>query len=166
MLCDEDDVALREFLAAPVAGIERTAAALAAWLLPFQQIERRLDRIGAADAALRAADIRSLPTDAAVERVTGGLRYIADARIRRVILAPSYFARPFNMVFQGADWRLFCYPMADEVLESDASVPAPSMVRLFRALGDPTRLQVLRLLTEREWYLTELGPTSGSRSRP
>jgi ArsR family transcriptional regulator len=30
------------------------------------------------------------------------------------------------------------------------------MVRLFRALGDPTRLRILKLLGERDHYLTEL----------
>jgi ArsR family transcriptional regulator len=30
------------------------------------------------------------------------------------------------------------------------------MVRLYRALGDPTRMRILRLLSDRDWYLTEL----------
>ncbi len=156
MLCEDDNEAMRRFLAAPAAAIERTHFALSAWLSRFSPIEDRLERLGAADVALRQPEVRSLPPDEAVERITGGLRYFAEARIRRVILAPSYFARPFNMVFQGSDWRLFCYPIGDAVLESDSAVPPASMVRLFRALGDPTRLQILRLLRDRDWYLTEL----------
>ena len=156
LLCEEDNEAMRQFLAEPVGAIQRTDMALSAWLTRFAPIEERLERIGAADVALRRPEVRSLPPDEAVERITGGLRYLAEARIRRVFLAPSYFARPFNMSFHGSDWRLLCYPIGDAVLESDGSTPPASMVRLFRTLGDPTRLQVLRLLRDRDWYLTEL----------
>ncbi len=39
---------------------------------------------------------------------------------------------------------------------SDPTAPPPGVVRLHRALGDATRLRVLRLLADRDWYLTEL----------
>jgi DNA-binding transcriptional ArsR family regulator len=38
----------------------------------------------------------------------------------------------------------------------DAVLPPQSTVRLYRALGDTTRMRILRLLGERDWYLTEL----------
>jgi DNA-binding transcriptional ArsR family regulator len=92
-----------------------------------------------------------------IERVTGGLRWIPESQTRRVVLAPSYFSRPYNYVYQGRDWRLFAYPIADAVLEAaDTSTPPSSIVRLYRTLGDPTRLRTLKLLSERDWYLTEL----------
>ncbi len=77
--------------------------------------------------------------------------------MRRVIMAPSYFARPFNYIYQGADWRLFAYPIADAVLgTADAGTPPQAVVRLYRALGDSTRMRILKLLSDRDWYLTEL----------
>ena len=61
------------------------------------------------DADARAGDIATLrPTDL-IERTTGGIRWLAEPGIRRVILAPSYFARPYNFVLGGrrlADVRL------------------------------------------------------------
>jgi DNA-binding transcriptional ArsR family regulator len=127
-----------------------------AWLTAFEPIEPRLARIHAADVASRQDVIASRTPAEAVEIITGGLRLLPESRLRRVLLGPSVFVRPFNFINQGSDWRMFWYPVADEVLETDAGAPSNSMVRLFRALGDPTRLQVLRLLTERDWYLTEL----------
>ena len=38
----------------------------------------------------------------------------------------------------------------------DAVLPPQATVRLYRALGDTTRMRILRLLGERDWYLTEL----------
>ena len=131
-------------------GIART------WLTAFAPIEPRLQRIHAADMAIHRVEVAELPPTDAVERITGGLRLVPEPRLRRVLLAPSVFVRPFNFIHQRADWRMFWYPVADEVMETEAGEPSSSMVRLFRALGDPTRLHVLRLLTERDWYLTEL----------
>jgi DNA-binding transcriptional ArsR family regulator len=74
-----------------------------------------------------------------------------------VILAPSYFARPYNYVLGGGDWRLFGYPIADAALDTaDPLAPPPDVVRLHRALGDETRLRILRLLRDRDLYLTEI----------
>lgn len=149
--------AVRTFLSTIEASVATMRRALAAWLERFVEIEPRVRRFAEADLATRAAERRTLATDALIERVTGGLRFLPEAHVRRVILAPSYFGRPFNHVYQGGDWRLFCYPIADSVLESaDATTPPASMVRLHRALGDSTRMRVLRLLADREWYLTEL----------
>lgn len=159
----EPDVteAVRRFFADPERNLERGLVIARSWMRSFQEIEPRLARIHAADVALRQEDVAALSPDEAIERVTGGLRFLPDARVRRVILGPSVFTRPFNHVYQGADWRLFCYPVADGVLGSDTGTPSASLIRLFRALGDPTRLQVLRLLTDREWYLTELATQLG-----
>lgn len=179
--CDGDGGALdaiEPFLCAPEVGpvvrefateperLMRIAIGIArAWLAAFEPIEERLRRIHASDIALRRADVAELAPEDAVERITGGLHLVPEARIRRVLLAPSVFVRPFNFLHQGADWRMFWYPVSDEVLETDAGAPSAGMVRLFRALGDPTRLHVLRLLTERDWYLTELA-TKVELSKP
>ena len=77
--------------------------------------------------------------------------------MRRVILAPSYFSRPYNYLLGGDGWRLFGYPIADAVLDgADPSAPPLAVVRLHRALGDDTRLRMLKLLSSRDWYLTEI----------
>lgn len=147
---------LRGFAAEPDRTMELAVGTARRWLAAFEPIEERLARIHAADIALRRADLATLAPEDAVERITGGLHLVPEARIRRILLAPAVFVRPFNFLHQAGDWRMFWYPVADEVLETEAGAPSAAMVRLFRALGDPNRLQVLRLLTERDWYLTEL----------
>lgn len=130
---------------------------LGRWLGHFQPIEGRVLAMIRHDAESRAADIATLrPTDL-IERTTGGIRWLAESGIRRVILAPSYFARPYNFVLGGDDWRLFGYPIADDALDADDPLAPPAaVVRLHRALGDETRLRILRLLVGRDHYLTEI----------
>jgi DNA-binding transcriptional ArsR family regulator len=130
---------------------------LGAWLSLFQPIEDRVQAMIRRDADDRAGDIATLrPTDL-IERTTGGIRVLAEPGIRRIILAPSYFARPYNFALGGDDWRLFGYPIADEALdEGDPLAPPAAVVRLHRALGDETRLRILRLLVSRDHYLTEI----------
>ncbi len=145
------------FLRQPGLAVSRMRATLDAWLPLYGEVEPRIAQMLERDVATRKADRASLDTDALIERTTGGLRFLAEPQIRRVVLAPSYFARPFNYIYQGADWRLFGYPVADAVVEGDdASSPPQAVVRLYRALGDATRMRVLKLLADRDWYLTEL----------
>lgn len=159
------DAHLNEPMAGQVLGFLESAEqhyaemreALSAWLPRFQEVERRIARFQERDVAARRIEQRGLTADELIERVTGGLRWIPESHIRRVFLAPSYFSRPFNYIYQGGDWRLFAYPISDAVLEaSDTSTPPSSIVRLYRTLGDQTRLRTLKLLADRDWYLTEL----------
>ena len=53
---------------------------------------------------------RLAPVDL-IERTTGGIRWLPEAGVRRVILAPSYFSRPYNFLMSASDWRFFGYPV-------------------------------------------------------
>lgn len=141
----------------PVGTSERLHLALRAWLPVFLPIEDRIARALERDAAMRRAASERLSPGDLVETATGGIRMMATPGLQRVILAPSYFARPFNYVFAGQDWRLFCYPLGDEALgEADPYQPPIATIRLYRALGDESRLRILRLLSDHDMYLTEL----------
>ena len=171
-----DDSAVRELLASfaehyPEDKIERVARiyrdpgsvvepvrrVLTEWLPLYQTIEPRIGAMIRHDHEGRARAIATLPPTDLIEATTGGIRWLAEPGIRRVILAPSYFARPYNFVFGGDDWRMFGYPIADEALDGgDPLAPPAAVVRLHRALGDETRLRILRLLAGRDHYLTEI----------
>ncbi len=130
---------------------------LAEWAERFTTIEGRVDAMLRRDVELRAEDIRTLEPDDLIEKTTGGVRYRLEPGIRRMILAPSYFSRPYNFLLSGTDWRLWAYPIADGALDAtDPMAPPQAVVRLHRALGDETRLRILRLLRDRDLYLTEL----------
>jgi DNA-binding transcriptional ArsR family regulator len=135
----------------------RLVAVLRAWLVPWATIERKVDRILRHDHAMRSEDRATLALGPLIEKTTGGIRWVVDPGVRRVILAPSYFSRPYNFLLAGAGWMFYGYPVADEALEgSDPSAPPPSVVRLHRALGDETRMRILKLLAEKDLYLTEI----------
>jgi DNA-binding transcriptional ArsR family regulator len=130
---------------------------MAAWLPLYQELEPRVATIIARDVDQRATDRATLGPADLIERTTNGIRWLSEPRVRRIVLAPSYLARPYNFTFAGSDWRIFVYPVSDTALEPDDPLAPPvGVLRLHRALGDDTRLRILRLLRDRDWYLTEI----------
>ena len=130
---------------------------MAAWLPRYQEREARFRTIIERDVALRADERATLAPAELVERTTSGIRWLSEPGVRRLVLAPSYLVRPYNFTFTGGDWRIFVYPVADAAMEPhDPYAPPQGVLRLHRALGDETRLRILRLLKDRDWYLTEI----------
>jgi DNA-binding transcriptional ArsR family regulator len=128
-----------------------------AWAERFTPIESRVTAIIERDYESRAPDRASLAPVDLIERTTNGIRWLPEGGVKRVILAPSYFSRPYNYLMSASDFRLFGYPVSDEALEEIDPLAAPqSVVRLHRALGDETRLKILKLLAGRDLYLTEI----------
>jgi DNA-binding transcriptional ArsR family regulator len=146
-----------ELLRDPVLAKERILAVLRAWQTAFAEIEPRILSILERDYDERAADRTRLPAADLIEVTTGGVRYLPEPGVSRVVLGPSYFSRPYNFLMSARDWRFFGYPVADSALgPSDALTPPLALVRLHRALGDETRLRILKLLASRDLYLTEI----------
>ena len=127
------------------------------WLPLYEMIEDRIARMLERDVAARRRDDIAGDPIGFIERVTTGIRVVPEQRIRRIVLAPSYFGRPYNALTKVGDVQLICYPIADSSLGSaDRLTPPNSTVRLYRALGDESRLRILKLLAERDRYLTEI----------
>jgi DNA-binding transcriptional ArsR family regulator len=148
---------LRNLFHDPDALIGTLAQRMAAWLPRYQEMEPRIHDIIVRDVELRTEDRATLGSVQLIERTTNGIRWLSEPGVRRVVLAPSYLARPYNFTFSGGDWRMFVYPVADGALEPhDPLSPPVGVLRLHRALGDESRLRILRLLKDRDWYLTEI----------
>ena len=146
-----------EVLRDPPKAKDRIVMVLRAWQTKFAEIESRVGEILIRDYDARANDRERLSPADLIETTTGGLRYLPESGISRVILAPSYFSRPYNFLMSSRDWRFFGYPVADSALDpSDELTPPLAVVRLHRALGDETRLRILKLLASRDLYLTEI----------
>lgn len=93
-----------------------------------------------------------------VEHATGGFVIGPDVPVAGVVLAPTCFFRPYNLITAYRDVRVFIYPIETS---PGQNAPPPHLVRLYKALGDETRLKILRLLAGREMYLQELAKALG-----
>jgi DNA-binding transcriptional ArsR family regulator len=130
---------------------------LHAWLPRYERVEARVAVMLDRDVSdRRMADAVSDPLGF-VERATNGIRLVPEQAIRRIVLAPTYFGRPYNSLAKINDIQLLTYPIADSALgAAGRAIPPAATLRLYRALGDESRLRILRLLVERDLYLTEL----------
>jgi DNA-binding transcriptional ArsR family regulator len=127
------------------------------WLPRYETIEARVGRMLERDAATRRTDDATRDPIGFVERTTNGIRLVPEQRIHRVVLAPTYFGRPYNSLAKVGDVQLVCYPISDSSLgAADRLSPPAATLRLYRALGDGSRLRILRLLAARDSYLTEI----------
>ena len=153
----EHKSAIQTLLIDPADAQRKLVRALRAWAVLFPEVEPHVSSIIERDHALRAGDRGTYTGSDLIERTTGGIRWLPEVGIRRVVLAPSYFSRPYNFLLAGEDWRFFGYPVADEALEAaDRLAPPAAVIRLHRALGDETRLRILKLLVSQDLYLTEI----------
>src|SRR5262245_42313504 len=105
--------------------------------------ERELDlsarQVEAASAEASAA-LEAGPLDEAIQRLTAGYRYVPEVEAQGVLLIPHVQARPSLVLAQHRGARLIVYraSTADDVEERAAA--------LGRALADPKRIEILRLL--------------------
>ncbi|HET8678956.1 MAG TPA: metalloregulator ArsR/SmtB family transcription factor [bacterium] len=124
-------------------GYTRIYAAEEAEVLPL--LERDVKALSVRASASAASEL--------VERATGGFIIGPDVALSGVVLSPTFFFRPFNLITAYHGIRVFIYPIETATVRP---VPPPELVRFYKALGDETRLKILRLLAGREMYLQEL----------
>lgn len=142
-------------------------AALWVWYeAVFAAEEDRLTSLLKREAEAMLARRQDTPQDVFVEREMRGVQWQRPAGLRRIIFAPSYFCKPavFYHFWRGV--LTFCTPIelaspATAGASDDPTAPAGETLRFFEALGDDTRLRILRLLADREMYLTELAERLG-----
>ena len=95
----------------------------------------------AAEASQVAArgDVRAL-----VQRVTRGIVYTGDVGIAEVLVVPSLVNRPFTVIVDHDATKIFCYAASYRPAKEES--PDARLVGVYRALGDETRLRILRRL--------------------
>ncbi|MDR7419219.1 MAG: metalloregulator ArsR/SmtB family transcription factor [Armatimonadota bacterium] len=112
----------------------------------------------ARDAAALARRAATIGAGELIEYATGGIVLEPDVPYAGVVLAPTYYFRPYNLITAYSNVRVFVYPIQTQAA---ADAPPADLVRLYKALGDETRLRILRLLAGREMYLQELAKALG-----
>jgi DNA-binding transcriptional ArsR family regulator len=127
----------------------------------FRDQEPTLMPILARDAAAKRRLIGTMPVERLVDLATNGVQYTPEAGIRRVILIPQVTFRPWVLISGHRDARIFCYAVADESLAADTEPASARLVRLYKALADERRLQILKKLATESCTLQEMADSLG-----
>src|SRR5205807_380958 len=113
-----------------------------------------------ADLAAKARNTRGLAAEELIDRVTGGISYEGEAGIDRVLLVPTVISRPWLVICDWDSTKFFCYPVNPGSSRA-ADQPDPDLVQIYRALGDETRLRILRELVGGDCRIADLAASLG-----
>ena len=125
----------------------------------FVRTEAQVREIVERDAEQRRARLGTLSDEQAIE-LASGVQYVAKPDIRQVFLIPQLAVRPWVLLCEQDDARLFCYPASDEPA-ADETTPPSRLLRMHKALGDERRLRMLKALTASSATLQELADRFG-----
>lgn len=98
------------------------------------------------DAEVRREQVRGLPIEEAVEVATSGIHWRPEAGIRRVLLIPHAAMRPWVLIGEHADTKIFMVAASEESLAIDLETPPARLLTVVKALGEEQRLRILRRL--------------------
>jgi DNA-binding transcriptional ArsR family regulator len=110
------------------------------------------------DAEAKRALAKRHSPEQLVELATRGYQYSPPAAIRRIVFFPSWFMRPWVILWEHKGTKIFCYPIAPAAEESAS--PA-EVARVYKALGDEGRLKLLRRLNDGAMKLSEAAAELG-----
>lgn len=88
------------------------------------------------------------------EKATGGMRLYPSESLKQVVLIPQYHSRPL-VTSSIHETVIFTYYSCD-IFPPPQGYPAPSLLRLTRALSDETRLRILHLLARKQMTFSEI----------
>ena len=98
------------------------------------------------DAEAKRELVKSVPPEQVVERLAPGLQWVPGPAIDRVVLFPAYSPRPWVYMSEYKRVKIFCYPIT---LDRERSAGDPAdLVRIYKALGDESRLKLLKRLQD------------------
>ena len=128
--------------------------------------EHVLPKLAPADPTLAERDaqakrelVKSVPPEQVVERLAPGIQWAPGPEIDRVMLFPAYSPRPWVYMSEYKRVKIFCYPIT---LDRSAAQDDPaSLVRIYKALGDESRLKLLKRLQDGPISLTDAAQEVG-----
>jgi DNA-binding transcriptional ArsR family regulator len=138
---------------------ERLLAALQSYQEAFFAEEERRIASALQAALARAQDLAArLELPDLIEELTQGLRFSELPQVSEFVLAPSYWSTPIafygDLSLDREIWLFGARP-ADASLVPGEAVP-DALLRALKALSDPTRLRILRLLSAEPLIPAEL----------
>lgn len=143
--------AIFEFVSRSGESGERYLAALKAYQRVFYAEEENRIQPLLKDAVLEAQALASqLSLEDLIEKLSRGVRIGVDPSIRQWIFVPSYWISPLvsiDPLEDGNTFFIFGGRPADVSLVPGENVPE-GLLRAFKAIGDPTRLRILKYLAQ------------------
>ncbi|MBE1556090.1 DNA-binding transcriptional ArsR family regulator [Filibacter limicola] len=104
--------------------------------------------------------IEKFTSEEFVSWVTGGIDYIPEPSVHTVLLIPQITYRPWTIVSDIEEMKVFYYPVADgNIHPTDTYLPSTILIQKYKALGDEVRLRIIKLLSERDHSLKEITET-------
>ncbi|HEY8108051.1 MAG TPA: metalloregulator ArsR/SmtB family transcription factor [Gaiellaceae bacterium] len=128
--------------------------------------EQVLPKMAPADPTLAERDaetkrelVKSVPPEQVVERLAPGIQWAPGPEIDRVVLFPAYSPRPWVYMSEYKRAKIFCPPIT---LDRERTPGDPAeLVRIYKALGDESRLKLLKRLQEGPISLTDAAQEIG-----
>jgi DNA-binding transcriptional ArsR family regulator len=128
----------------------RFVSLLTRWYLDvFRSVENQVVPLLMRDAQMKRELVHSMSSERLIETATNGLEFLPEPGTRKVLLIPSFILRPWIIVTEYLDMKIFYYPIADEIVQQ-GHLPPANLVRMYRALADERRLRILKLLVQRD----------------
>ena len=124
----------------------------------FAPHEREWREAAERDAEAKRALAKRHSPEQLVELATRGYQYAPPAAIRTLAFFPSWFMRPWVILWEHKSTKIFCYPIAPA--PEEGASPA-EVARVYKALGDEGRLKLLRRLSDGPMKLSEAAAELG-----
>jgi DNA-binding transcriptional ArsR family regulator len=122
----------------------------------FKEQEERLMAVIEADASVKRRLVGRAPAYHVIEEATNGIAYEQEPGITVAVLIPTVINRPWVTIAESGPEKYFYYPASEP-----SEPPERRLAVVFNALGDETRLRIVRRLALGPVALTELAEELG-----
>jgi DNA-binding transcriptional ArsR family regulator len=112
----------------------------------FARIEAQFAGAIERDARAKQAMVATMSAERVIEEATNGITIEPGSGVRKVLLVPTAVLRPWVLILEDRETRIFVYPVADEHMTTDPDAPSPWILKTYKALSDEKRIRVLRRL--------------------
>lgn len=126
----------------------------------FPRIVPDVAALAERDAAAKRELVRDVPPGRVVERLAPGIQWAPGPDVDRVVLFPAYAPRPWVYMSEYKRVKIFCYPISLDREEAPPDEPG-DLVRVYKALGDESRLKLLKRLQAGPLTLAEAAQEVG-----
>ncbi|HLR02118.1 MAG TPA: metalloregulator ArsR/SmtB family transcription factor [Virgibacillus sp.] len=101
--------------------------------------------------------VETFNSEQLVHWATGGVDYLPEPSVYKVLLIPQFIYRPWNIEADIEGTKVFYYPVSNKSLSpQDKYMPSNFMIQKYKALGDEVRLRIIKILFERERSLQDI----------